>query len=269
MDNRAIGIFDSGLGGLTCVKKVMEIMPNENIIYFGDTGRVPYGTKSRDTIVKYVKQDINFLESFDIKFIIIACGTASSATLPDIKKEINTDIIGVLEPTCEMAVSLTKNKKIGVIGTQGAVNSGKYQETIKAISPDIEVFSKACPMFVPLVENGYTRGEVARLIVEEYLTPIKDAGVDTLILGCTHYPLLRDEIQKFMGENVTLVNSGASAALEAKEILEKNNMLCDEDKCGTVKYYVSDTVDGFEELGSAFLERNIGGDVKKIDIEKY
>lgn len=269
MDNRAIGIFDSGLGGLSCVKKVMEIMPGENIIYFGDTGRVPYGTKSRDTIIKYVRQDINFLESYDIKFIIIACGTASSATLPDIKSDVSTDIIGVLEPTCKTAVSLTKNNRIGVIGTQGAVSSGKYQETISKMNPDVKVFSKACPMFVPLVENGYTKGEVARIIVEEYLAPIKEEGVDTLILGCTHYPLLRDEIQKFMGEGVTLVNSGAAAAVEAREILKANNMLCDENNKGTVKYYVSDTVDSFQELGSAFLERDIGGDVQKIDIEKY
>ncbi len=267
MDNRPIGIFDSGLGGLTCVKKVMEIMPNENIIYFGDTGRVPYGTKSRETIKKYVMQDINFLETFDIKFIIIACGTASSATLPYIREDINTDIIGVLEPTCKMAVSHTKNKKIGVIGTQGAINSGKYKETINALNKDIEVFSKACPMFVPIVENGYTKGEVARIIVEEYLSPLKEEGIDTLILGCTHYPLLAEEIQKFMGEGVTLVNSGAAAAIEAREILKEKAMLgCGQ---GTVKYYVSDTVDGFQELGSAFLERNIGGDVEKIDIEKY
>ena len=267
MDNRPIGIFDSGLGGLTCVKKVMEIMPDENIIYFGDTGRVPYGTKSRETIKKYVMQDINFLETFDIKFIIIACGTASSATLPYIKEDINTDIIGVLEPTCKMAVSLTKNKKIGVIGTQGAINSGKYKETINELDNDIEVFSKACPMFVPIVENGYTKGEVARIIVEEYLAPLKEEGIDTLILGCTHYPLLTEEIQKFMGEGVTLVNSGAAAAIEAKEILKEKDMLGSGK--GTVKYYVSDTVDGFQELGSAFLERNIGGDIEKIDIEKY
>ncbi len=267
MDNRPIGIFDSGLGGLTCVKKVMEIMPDENIIYFGDTGRVPYGTKSRDTIRKYVMQDINFLETFDIKFIIIACGTASSATLPYIKEDVSTDIIGVLEPTCKMAVSITKNKKIGVIGTQGAINSEKYKETINALNKDIEVFSKACPMFVPIVENGYTKGEVARIIVEEYLAPLKEEGIDTLILGCTHYPLLCDEIQKYMGEGVTLVNSGAAAAVEARKILKEKGMLGSGQ--GTVKYYVSDTVDGFKELGSAFLERNIGGDVEKIDIEKY
>lgn len=269
MDNRAIGIFDSGLGGLTCVKKVMEIMPNEDIIYFGDTGRVPYGTKSMDTIIKYVRQNINFLESFDIKFIIIACGTASSAALPNIQDEIKTEIIGVLEPTCQEAVKVTKNNKIGVIGTQGTINSGKYLETINKINADIEVYSTACPMFVPLVENGYTEGEVARLIVKEYLTPIKEKGVDVLIMGCTHYPLLRKEIQRFMGDDVELIDSGAAAAVEAKAHLQKRGLLCDSKNKGTAKYYVSDTVVGFEELGSAFLDRHIEGSVHKIDIEKY
>lgn len=269
MDNRAIGIFDSGLGGLTCVKKVMEIMPSEDIVYFGDTGRVPYGTKSPDTIVKYAGQIINFLESFDIKYIIIACGTASSAVLPMIKDKIKTEIIGVLEPTCEIAAEITKNNKIGVLGTQGTINSDKYRQTINRINPSIEVFSKACPMFVPLVENGYTKGEVTRIIVEEYLTPIKESGVDTLILGCTHYPLLRDEIQSFMGDEVRLVDSGAAAAISAKKYFERENLLCDPKKSGTAQYYVSDTVKGFEELGSVFLDKHIEGSVKKIDIEKY
>ena len=183
MDNRAIGIFDSGLGGLTCVKKVMELMPGENIIYFGDTGRVPYGTRSPQTIVKYVRQDINLLESFDIKYIIIACGTASSAALPHIQSEINTDIIGVLEPACRAAVSATKNGRVGVIGTPGTINSGKYLQTIKDIDPTVEVVSCACPLFVPLVENGYTKGEVVRIIAEEYLTPIKEAGVEGNVRG--------------------------------------------------------------------------------------
>ena len=268
MDNRAIGIFDSGLGGLTCVKKVMEIMPGENIIYFGDTGRVPYGTRSPETIVKYVRQDIAFLESFDIKFIIIACGTASSAALPRISDEVSTGIFGVLDPACRAAVKASKNGKIGVIGTQGTINSGKYLQKIKEINPMAQVFSQACPMFVPLVENGYTKGNIARQIAEEYLNPIKEEGVDTLILGCTHYPLLTEEIQKIMGDSVTLINAGAETALAAKEYLEKADMLCDR-RVGEVKYYVSDSVDGFADLGGVFLEKKIQGDVYKVDIEKY
>lgn len=268
MDNRAIGIFDSGLGGLTCVKKVMEIMPGENIIYFGDTGRVPYGTRSASTIVKYVRQDINLLESLDIKFIIIACGTASSAALPTIKSEIGTPIIGVLEPACEAAVAASKNGKIGVIGTPGTIKSGKYLQTLKEINPGVEVFSKACPMFVPLVENGYTKGAVARIIAEEYLEDIKNQGVDTLILGCTHYPLLRDEIRNIMGDGVTLIDSGAETAIAAKKHLEKSGLLCGRAQ-GEAQYYVSDTVDGFAELGSVFLNKHIEGSVHRVDIEKY
>lgn len=269
MDNRPIGIFDSGLGGLTCVRKVMEIMPGEDIIYFGDTGRVPYGTRSRSTIVKYVRQDINFLKSFDIKFIIIACGTASSAALPMIRSEYDIPIIGVLEPTAAKAVSLTENKKIGVIGTEGTVNSGKYTECIKEMDEEIEVVSKACPMFVPLVENGYTDGEVARLVAEEYLMPLKEAGVDTLILGCTHYPLLKNTIRSIMGDGVNLVDAGAETAVAAREILGENDILSGRETGGTAGYYVSDSVSGFSKLGGMFLKRPITGSVNKIEIEKY
>ncbi len=268
MDNRAIGIFDSGLGGLTCVKKVMEIMPGENIVYFGDTGRVPYGTRSADTIVKYVRQDINLLEQLDVKFIIIACGTASSAALPHIADSVKTPVIGVLEPACAAAVRASKSGKIGVIGTQGTINSGKYLQTIKAIAPDAEVFSRACPMFVPLVENGYTKGTVTRIIAEEYLADIKACGVDTLILGCTHYPLLREEIREIMGDNVTLIDSGAEAAVAARESLKELNLLADGEQ-GTAQYYVSDGVEGFSELGSVFLEKRIEGSVHRVDIERY
>lgn len=268
MDNRAIGIFDSGLGGLTCVKKVMEIMPGENIIYFGDTGRVPYGTRSAQTIVKYVRQDINLLESLDIKFIIIACGTASSAALPAIRDEVKTPIIGVLEPACRAAVNASRSGRIGVIGTAGTINSGKYLQTIKSLEPETEVFSGACPMFVPLVENGYTKGTVARIIAEEYLADIKKQEVDTLILGCTHYPLLREEIQSIMGDNVTLIDSGAEAAIAAQRQLGELGLLCDRTQ-GEAQYYVSDTVDGFAELGSVFLNKRIEGSVHRVDIEKY
>lgn len=268
MDNRAIGIFDSGLGGLTCVKKVMEIMPNENVIYFGDTGRVPYGTRSAETIVKYVKQDIRFLESLDVKFIIIACGTASSAALPAIYDEVKTKLVGVLEPACRSAVKATLNGKIGVIGTQGTINSEKYLENIKELNSEIEVYSKACPMFVPLVENGYTKGNIARAIAEEYLADIKKNGVDTLIMGCTHYPLLREEIQEIMGDKVTLIDAGAETALSAKTYIEELGLSAGRDR-GEVSYYVSDSVEQFTQLGGVFLEKKIDGSVCKVDIEKY
>lgn len=268
MDNRAIGVFDSGLGGLTCVKKVMEIMPGEDIIYFGDTGRVPYGTRSPETIVKYVRQDINFLESFDIKLIIIACGTASSAALPNIRSAITTDIIGVVEPACAAAVKKSKSGRIGVIGTTGTIKSGKYLQRIKELNPNAEVCSRDCPMFVPLVENGYTKGEIAHLIAKEYLTELKEKRVDTLILGCTHYPLLYDEIQRIMGDEVALIDAGAEAALAAKEIIFGGGKQSGKAN-GEVRYYVSDTVQGFTELGGVFLDKQISGSVHKIDIEKY
>ncbi|MEG2380481.1 MAG: glutamate racemase [Oscillospiraceae bacterium] len=268
MDNRPIGIFDSGLGGLTCVKKVMDIMPNEDIIYFGDTGRVPYGTKSPETIVKYVRADINFLSAFDIKLIIIACGTASSAALPSINSEYETNIIGVLEPAAKLAVAVTKNNKVGVLGTSGTIKSGKYLEKIKALNPAVTVKSCACPMFVPIVENGYAKSEIAKIVTEEYLKPMKDAAVDTIILGCTHYPLLTSVIREYMGDEVTLIDSGATAADYALRVLENTDMRAERD-FGTARYYVSDTVHEFAELGSMFLDKKIEESVYKIDIEKY
>ncbi len=269
MDNRPIGIFDSGLGGLTCVREVMNIMPNEDIIYFGDTGRVPYGTRSSSTIVKYVRQDINFLRSFDIKFIIIACGTASSAALPHITTEYDTDIIGVVDAASKRAAEATKNGVIGVLGTRGTVNSGKYAEKLKKLNPGFKVISTACPMFVPVVENGYADTKIAEMLAEEYLEDIVKYGADTIILGCTHYPLLRKTIQKIAGSSVTLIDSGAAAADDAKSIMETRGLLTDKAAKGRAKYYVSDTVHGFEELGSLFLSKKIDGEVAKIDIEKY
>ena len=268
MDNRPIGIFDSGLGGLTCVKKVMELLPGEDIIYFGDTGRVPYGSRSSDTIVKYTRQDIRFLKTFDIKFIIIACGTASSAALPKIQDEFSTEIIGVLNPACRAAAKATRNGKIGVIGTAGTVRSGKYAETLQAINPRFQVISKACPMFVPLVENGYIQSKVTDLIAGEYLNDLKTQGVDTLILGCTHYPLLKETIASVMGEDVTLIDAGAEAAVYAKERLITNGLTA-QAKEGKAQYYVSDAVDGFCDLAQVFLEQELVGQVHRIEIETY
>ena len=269
MDKRPIGVFDSGLGGLTCVKEIMNIMPSENVIYFGDTGRVPYGSKGADTIVKYAKQDIRFLRSFDIKMIIIACGTASSAVLPWIADDIDNEITGVVEPAVMAALRASKNGKIGVLGTAGTIRSGKYPEYINRISRDIEVFPKACPMFVPLVENGYADSEATRIIAAEYLADIKAAGVDTLILGCTHYPLLKPVISEIMGEGVTLIDSGAAAADYAFTLLRDKDMLAPQGECGEYRYFVSDTTEDFARLGGVFLNREICDGVKQIDIEKY
>lgn len=269
MNNKSIGIFDSGLGGLTAVKQIMNELPNENIIYFGDTGRVPYGTRSRETILKYTRGDIRFLQTFDVKVIVIACGTASSAALPMIKNEFDIPIVGVIDAAVYAAVRTTKNKKIGVIGTSGTIKSGEYEKQIKEYDSDMKVYSKACPMFVPLVENGYFDSPVTKLIVEEYLEDIRNEGVDTLILGCTHYPLLEKVIQEYMGNNVVLINSGAEVAKYLKKKLDdemSHSTVIDENQ---YRYYVSDDVSSFEELGGIFLEREINGQVNKIDIEKY
>ena len=252
MRNHPIGIFDSGLGGLTTVREIQRIMPGEDIIYFGDTGRVPYGTRSRETIIRYTKDDIDFLLRHDIKFIIAACGTASSVALPVLQGKYDIKIMGVLESACRKAVEVTKNGRIGVIGTSGTVKSGKYSEIINGINPKLEVFSNACPMFVPLVENGYAESEAAMLIAKDYLAPLKEVNVDTLILGCTHYPLLKNVISAIMGEGVTLLSPGALAAEEAKRYLQKEGLLSDK-KVGNSEFYVSDSVDNFTQLGSTFL----------------
>lgn len=181
MDNKCIGVFDSGLGGLTAVKQIINELPKEDIIYFGDTGRVPYGSRSKETLLKYTRGDIRFLNTFDVKIIVIACGTASSAALPAIKDEFDVPIIGVIDAAVYAAVRATKNKKIGVIGTAGTIKSGEYEKQIKAYDSEMQTFAKACPMFVPLVENGYFDTEVTRIIVAEYLEEIRNQGVDTLI----------------------------------------------------------------------------------------
>lgn len=267
MDNRSIGVFDSGLGGLTVMKEIMEELPNENIVYFGDTGRVPYGTRSKETIIKYSMSDIRFLESQDVKLIIIACGTASSVALNSVRDKFKTPIIGVVDATAEAAVAATRNKRIGVIGTNGTINSGAYETIIKRHGAT--AYSKACPLFVPLVENGHFETKVAELIVEEYLTPIRSEGVDTLILGCTHYPHLKKVIGEFMGEGVTLIEPGVEVAKCLKSEVNKGLLNSEKTNCEQYKYFVSDSVEGFEELASLFLHRNINGKVKKIDIEKY
>ena len=267
MSEKFIGVFDSGLGGLTCVKELMEIMPDEPIVYFGDTGRVPYGSKSNETIIKYVKSDIKFLKTFDLKMIVVACGTASAIALPQIRDELDIPIFGVVDAAANEAVRLTKNNKIGIIGTSGSIRSGAYEKKIKAENPDIETIAVACPLFVPLVEEGYTKGEIARLVAEEYLKNIKDSGVDTLILGCTHYPLLKDIIREVMGEGVTLVDPGKVTANYVRDYLKENNQSAK--ASGEYKFFVSDYPNDFRRLASDFLQREIDGEIGKIDIEKY
>jgi glutamate racemase len=268
MNNYAIGVFDSGMGGLTTVKELNAILPNENIIYFGDTARIPYGSRSKETILKYAKQDINFLKSHKIKMIISACGTVSSTVLNNPIDDLDMGFIGVVIPACETACKTTKNKKVGVIGTPATIRSQSYITTIKSIDSSIEVLGVSCPMFVHLVENGYTdrNNVVTKIIAEEYLQPIKDFGADTLILGCTHYPIIKDTIGDIMGDGVSLISSGAEAGKYAKEYLTQSNLLTDRNTKGENEFYVSDSIQLFEESAKNFLGHEVKGKVFKGDV---
>lgn len=265
----AIGVFDSGLGGLTAVKELVKILPHEDIIYFGDTSRVPYGTRSRDTIISYAKQDLNFLSTFNIKAALVACGTISAVALDTLKGDYNFDITGVIESAANAAVSATVNKKIGIIGTNATIKSGAYEKALAGICPDIKTVAVPCPLFVPLVENGHIREDdpITALAVEHYIKTIVDFGADTIILGCTHYPLIAHAIGKYVGEDVKLINPGREAAKTLKQKLERDGLLSENG--GTHRYYVSDSIENFESLGSLFMKQSISGEVHKIDIEKY
>jgi glutamate racemase len=268
MNDYAIGVFDSGMGGLTTVKELNIIMPNENIIYFGDTARIPYGSRSKETILKYARQDVEFLKTHKIKMIIAACGTVSSVVINNPIENLDLEFTGVVIPACETACKVTKNKRVGVIGTSATIKSQSYVTTIKSIDDTIEVIGNACPLFVHLVENGYTDidNKVTRLVAEEYLQPMKDFGVDTLIMGCTHYPIIKDIIADIMGDGVKLISPGAEAGRYAKDYLTKNNLLTKSTCKGVNEFYVSDSIELFEENAKNFLGHEIRGKVFKGDV---
>lgn len=269
MDNRPIGVFDSGLGGLTTVKKLMQIMPNEDIIYLGDTGRVPYGGRSKETIIRYARQDMAFLQRFDIKAVVIACGTVSTNALSEIEGDYDIPVLGVVNAAAAAAVSATKTGRIGIIGTKASIRSGAYDRRIKAIMPDAEIFKNACPLFVPLVENGRLSPEdiALKTVAEEYLTPLKEAQTDVLIMGCTHYPLIRDAIGNIMGADVTLIDPGAETVLELRNYLRSHDGLAETGKNGAYRYFVTDCADDFASVASLFLESDVMGAVERITLE--
>ena len=270
MDNRPIGIFDSGLGGLTVLNAVHRLLPKEQLVYFGDSGRAPYGTKSKETIIKYTYQDINFLLSKGVKMIVIACNTASACSLESVRRGYSIPIVEVVGPGAQAAARATKTGHIGVIGTPATIGSGVYARAIKKLLPNCQCSKKACPLFVPLVEEGWWDHEVSQLVAEEYLKDLKSAELDSLVLGCTHYPLLTAVIQKVMGDQVTLINSAKEVALAVKDSLMKLDMCRDPELlsgAGEMKFYTSDSVDKFASLGSVFLNMPIDA-VKKVEIEK-
>jgi glutamate racemase len=250
---KAIGIFDSGIGGLTVLKEIVRKLPDENIIYLGDTARVPYGIRSAETVTRYSFENTNFLLSQEIKMLVVACNTATAVSLEAVKKEFPLPVIGVLEPGARAAVAATKTRKIGIIGTEATINSGAYERAIKRLAPDIEVTSIACPLFVSLAEEGWTDNDVAELVADKYLAPFRESGIDMLVLGCTHYPLLKAVISKAIGPGITLIDSATETAKEVADVLEKLKWRGSGNSEGIRKFYVTDTPARFEMIGKRFL----------------
>nr|WP_317359912.1 glutamate racemase [uncultured Tyzzerella sp.] len=266
INENPIGIFDSGVGGLTVVKEVINVLPKENIIYFGDTARVPYGSKSKELVYKFSCQIIKFLKEKNVKSIIIACNTVSSNCYEDLKKQFNDiPIIEVLQPGVKSAIQVTKNGKIGVIGTEATIRSGQYEKKLKEALKDAQVYSKSCPLFVPLAEEGFLDDKITLDVATKYLKDLKDYNIDSLILGCTHYPLLKNTIKKVLGDNVNIVDPAFETALKMKKYLLDNNMY--NTNGGDHNFYVSDKNDKFDFICSLILKQNYIA--KKVSIENY
>jgi len=269
MDKRPIGVFDSGLGGLTVVKKLAELLPNEDIIYLGDTGRVPYGPRSRETIIKYAHQDAAFLAEFDIKAMVIACNTVCSVAFNSLESEYDIPVYEVVSAPVRAAAEQSGSGRIGVIGTAATVRSSAYEKALLNLNPELTVYSEPCPLFVPLVEEGWIGAvdEAALCVAERYLEPLRESNIDTLILGCTHYPLLRDVISKIMGPEVKLIDSGAETAKHVEKDLEQRDMLSGSAAEGSIRYFVTDSIEGFSGIASRYLESEVHGMVEQIVLE--
>lgn len=257
MDNRPIGIFDSGVGGLTVVKEIFKALPNESIVYLGDTARVPYGTKSQETIKRFSVENVEFLTRLDVKFIVVACNTASSISIPLLKKIFRIPVLGVIRSGAERAVRVTENGRIGVIATSTTVRTNAYEKEIKNISKDKKVFSASCPLFVPLAEEGWLDNDITYGVAKKYLAPLVKNRVDTLVLGCTHYPLLKKVIARVMGSKVKIIDSASSVAEDAQSILKAGNSLRTASRKPIHKFFATDAVEQFAKVGGKFLGRRI------------
>jgi len=258
-----IGIFDSGLGGLTIFKALKKLLPEESLIYFGDSAHVPYGSKSKETVTRFSLEIAKFLESKNIKLLIIACNTASALALKEVEKNVSVPVIGVITPGAQQAVKKTKNKHIAVIGTEATVNSKAYRSALQKINKKLSVIETACPLFVPLIEEGFIGGKAADLVIEKYLKNIKNSKSDTLILGCTHYPVIKKDIQKYLGPRVALIDSADAVALTAKEMLASKNLLAD--KKAVYSVYASDAPERFGQKAQKVL----GLKIKKVLLKKF
>lgn len=276
-NSNPIGVFDSGVGGLTVVKEIMRQIPNENLVYFGDTARVPYGNKSSSTITKYTRQIIRFLNIHNVKAIVVACNTMSACSLEEIEKELNVPIIGVVKPGAKAAAERTRNKKIGVIATQSTINSQMYERFIRCIDSDISVYGKACPLFTPLVEEGLWDDSVTYEMASRYLDELMKKEIDALILGCTHYPLLKHTIAKVVGENIELVNPAYETSRELKLLLEDMDLINEEslqNHSEQYRFFVSDIEEKFRSFAETifsdvnpYVAKNLV--TKQVDIERY
>jgi len=258
MNAKPIGVFDSGIGGLTVVHALRTHLPHENIVYFGDTARVPYGPKSSQVVREYAAQDVDFLMSRDVKMVVIACNTVSSVALDVVQKRAKVPVVGVILPGARAAVESSGKKRVGVIGTRATVNSNAYTHAIRQLDGEIQVFARECPLFVPLAEEGWVEHKVTELVAREYLFPLTLEKIDTLILGCTHYPLLRSAIQSAVGAAVTLIDSGEAAALEVAKVLDEHGLRNPSPDAPHVQFFVSDVPARFGEIGERFLGRTMG-----------
>lgn len=267
MKDKPIGVFDSGIGGLTVVRALMERLPEEDFIYFGDSARVPYGSKRPETVRRFSRENLEFLKSKDVKLIVFACNTASALALPALRNEEPLPMTGVILPGARSAAAATGNGRVAVIGTTATVRSGAYEEAIMSINSDISIISTPCPLFVSLAEEGWTDNQVARLTAERYLRPAIEFGADTLVLGCTHYPLLKGVISSVMGPKVRLVDSATECAVEVEFILDSGSMKNSSGREGSIKVYMSDLPYRFRETGERFLSRSIGN-IEKVQMQK-
>lgn len=265
MKEEGIGIFDSGIGGLSVFKEIASKLPYENIVYLGDTARVPYGTKSAETVKRYALQNVDFLTKKNVKFLVVACNTASAYAVDIIKSSYDMPVTGVIAPGAEAAFKISKNRKIGVIGTKATIRSGAYDRTLKKFMPECEIYSSTCPLFVALAEEAMFDNEITAMAVCHYLKDLKDSGIDTLILGCTHYPFLKSAIARFMGESVTLIDSSVETAVAVKRMLEEKSLLGKSQSRGSFEIFVTDDSEHFQKTAEIFL-KDYSGQLHRVDL---
>ena len=262
VSDSAIGVFDSGIGGLTVLERIVQRLPAENLIYLGDTARYPYGNKSPETVTRYAIEDAGFLVERGVKLIVVACNSASAVALDALGRSLDVPVIGVIEPGARTAVERTRNGKVGVIGTEATIASGTYTRALRRLSPDLEIYTRACPLFVPLAEEGWTDNEVARAAVSLYLASLRASAIDTLVLGCTHYPLLKPAIGAYLGEGVTLVDSAEETAREVEATLRRDGLARRGPGAGAVSFFVTDVPDRFVRVGRRFLDERVESAVR-------